>query len=104
MTFWDLALHTPDQLLSSHGLFTQFLAVVRAEKRETEQFTQVTRDVTEKGERDSHRTTLRCALRESFGEIPTDIYSAIEACNDVDKLEKAILRAATLTSLADFKL
>ncbi len=41
LVFWDLAAHTPEQLLASDGPFAQFLAIVRAEQSDAERFRQI---------------------------------------------------------------
>jgi hypothetical protein len=41
LAFWDLAARTPEELLGRDGPFAQFLAIVRAENGDAEQFRQV---------------------------------------------------------------
>jgi hypothetical protein len=48
LLFWDLAARTPEQLLASGGPFAQFLALVRAENSDAEDFRQVVETLVER--------------------------------------------------------
>src|SRR6185437_3610000 len=45
LLFWDLAARTPEALLASDGPFAQFLAVVRAEQSDADDFRQILEDL-----------------------------------------------------------
>jgi hypothetical protein len=50
------------------------------------------------------RRMLRRFLEQSFGELPEAILQRIEACNEVQKLEEATLKAPRLQKLEDLRL
>jgi hypothetical protein len=50
------------------------------------------------------RRVLVKSLKSPFGELPATVQSAIQACEDADKLEEAIARVRGMASLDEFQL
>jgi hypothetical protein len=178
VVYWDLAARTSDELLGADGPFMQFLAVVRAEESEREEFRRVIIECAKRlepvhgqdkmrwrdlltlmvswilqrrasEERDEMtaavvasqqsvlareeaatvsektkltwaqeyqqqqgrlarlatlRETLVLLLTDKFSALPADLAESIQACEDAAKLQAAIRRVRTLTSLDEFSL